>query len=71
MLDTDSELRLVKDRIATVYARREQWKQALERGVVAPRVGFTQLEETDRELSGLDSRYKQLWDAARRGLEES
>ncbi len=65
MLNPDQEIQQVKNRIAAVYARREQLKKDLETGAVAPRAGFAQLEETDRELSGLDSRFKRLWDAAR------
>ncbi len=61
----DSELQLVKQRIAAVYAQREQLKRALECGAVAPRAGFAQLEAVDQTLSSLDSRFKQLWDAAR------
>ena len=65
MLNPEQEIQHVKNRIAALYARREQLKKELETGAVAPRAGFAQLEETDRELSGLDSRFKQLWDAAR------
>ncbi|OYY94910.1 MAG: hypothetical protein B7Y41_04960 [Hydrogenophilales bacterium 28-61-23] len=64
MSNPEQEIQHIKDCIATVYARRERLKLALETGAVAPRAGFAQLEETDRELSGLDSRFKQLWDAA-------
>lgn len=65
MLQPEQEIPHLKQRIASVYARREQLKQALELGGLAPRVGFAQLEATDQELSVLDSRFKQLWDAAR------
>lgn len=63
----EQEIEHIKARIAAVYARRERLKQELETGAVAPRDGFTRLDDTDRELSELDSRFKQLWDAARAG----
>lgn len=63
MLQPEPEIHQVKQRIAAVYARREALKLALEQGDLTPRAGFAQLEATDQELSGLDSRYKQLWDA--------
>ncbi len=59
-----SELPSLKQRIAQVYAQRESMKRALESGALAPRAGLTQLEAIDRELSGLDARYKVLWDSA-------
>ncbi|MDP2030825.1 MAG: hypothetical protein Q8K12_14400 [Thiobacillus sp.] len=59
------EISLIKARIAEVYARRERLKQALETGALAPRAGFIQLNETDRLLSDLDTRFKTLWDATR------
>lgn len=65
MSHIDPEIQQLKRRIAEVYARRESQKRALESGTVAPRKGFAQLEITDQELSGLDSRFKQLWDASR------
>ncbi|MBW8328194.1 MAG: hypothetical protein K0M48_03260 [Thiobacillus sp.] len=61
------EISQLKARIAEVYARREHLKQALETGDLAPRAGFSQLNETDRQLSDLDTRFKTLWDAARPG----
>ncbi len=63
----EQEIEQIKTRIAAVYARRERLKQELETGAVLPRDGFTRLNEIDRELSELDSRFKQLWDAARAG----
>jgi hypothetical protein len=60
------EISQLKTRIAEVYARREQLKQALETGNLAPRAGFQQLEETDRQLSQLDTRFKGLWDASQK-----
>ncbi len=59
-----SELTQLKSRIAQVYAQREAMKRALESGTVPPRAGLDQLETIDRALSGLDARYKVLWDAA-------
>ncbi|MBW8307242.1 MAG: hypothetical protein K0M46_10555 [Thiobacillus sp.] len=59
------EISQLKGRIAEVYAQREQLKRALETGDLAPRTGFRQLNETDRLLSDLDTRFKRLWDAAR------
>ena len=63
--ETQQEISRIKDLIAQVYAQREQLKQALETGGLAPRAGFIQLNETDRLLSDLDTRFKTLWDAAR------
>ncbi len=63
--DTQQEISLIKARIAEVYARRERLKQAMETGALAPHAGFIQLDETDRMLSDLDTRFKILWDAAR------
>lgn len=65
MLQPEQEIHYIKQRIAAVYAQREQLKQALEQGGLTPRAGFAQLEATNQELSGLDSRFKQLWDAER------
>lgn len=56
----------LKRRIAEVFARREQLKQALESGALAPRAGFAALQGVDSELADLDGRYKVLWDARRR-----
>lgn len=64
MLQPEPEIQQIKQRIAAVYAQREALKLALEQGGLTPRAGFAQLEATDLELSGLDSRFKQLWDAA-------
>ncbi len=64
-MSAKQEMQRLKGRIAEVYAHREHLKQALERGALAPRAGFPQLEATDRELSDLDARFKALWDAAR------
>ena len=58
------QIEQIKARIAAVYAGRERLKQELETGAVAPRDGFTRLDVIDRELSELDSRFKQLWDTA-------
>ncbi|MDD4881130.1 MAG: hypothetical protein PHR30_02930 [Gallionellaceae bacterium] len=63
-MHAEQEMQQIKGRIAEVYARREQLKQALDSGRLAPRAGFPQLDATDQELSALDSRYKTLWDAA-------
>ena len=63
-MHAEQEMQQIKGRIAKVYARREQLKQALASGRLAPRAGFPQLVATDQELSALDSRYKALWDAA-------
>lgn len=57
------ELASLKARIATVFAQREQLKQAMNAGNIAPRQGFRELESVDAELSALDLRFKQLWDA--------
>lgn len=62
-MPVEQEIQQLKCRIAEVYARRERLKKALDLGELAPRAGFAQLDATDRELSGLDSRYKALWDA--------
>lgn len=63
-MPAEQEIQRLKSRIAEVYAHREQLKRALEIGALPPRAGFTQLEQTDRELSALDTRFKTLWDAA-------
>lgn len=63
-MNTDQEMHQLKGRIAEVYARRERLKRALESGDLAPRAGLARLNEVDRELSGLDTRFKILWDAA-------
>lgn len=62
--DHPSELHRLKTHIAEVYARREGLKRELESGALAPRTGFVALNETDRLLSDLDTRFKALWDAA-------
>ncbi|MGF1548571.1 MAG: hypothetical protein ACFCUG_14725 [Thiotrichales bacterium] len=62
VIETAPNTRL-KARIAAVYAERESLKAALEAHSIAPREGFGELERIDRELSDLDSRFKQLWDA--------
>lgn len=66
-MTTQQEISYLKDRIAQVYARREGLKRALETGALAPRAGLQQLDETDRLLSALDTRFKALWDAAQHG----
>ena len=63
-MNAEQEMQQLKGRIAEVYARRERLKQELARGALAPRAGLARLAETDQELSGLDSRFKALWDAA-------
>lgn len=60
------EISQLKARIAQVYAQREQLKQALETGAIAPRAGLQLLDETDRLLSQLDTRFKGLWDASQK-----
>lgn len=65
--DTKLELGQLKACIAEVYTRRERLKRELETGDLAPRAGFIQLNETDRLLSDLDTRFKALWDAAQQG----
>jgi hypothetical protein len=64
---THLEIGQLKDRIAQVYAQREQLKQALATGSLAPRAGLQQLDAIDRQLSLLDTRFKEKWDAARQG----
>ena len=65
--ETQPEISQLKSRIAEVYAQRERLKRELETGVLAPRAGFLQLNETDRLLSDLDTRFKTLWDAVQQG----
>jgi hypothetical protein len=65
--DTELEIGRLKACIAEVHARRERLKRELETGMLAPRAGFIQLDETDRLLSDLDTRFKTLWDAAQQG----
>jgi|GEM_PF-4413602 len=60
MPNPEQEIQQVKQHIATVCARREQLKAELQTGVIVPRVGLARLEAIDRELSVLDSRFKQL-----------
>jgi hypothetical protein len=62
--DSPTDLHRLKARITEVYAQRERLKRELDTGVLAPRAGFIQLNETDRLLSDLDTRFKTLWDAA-------
>ncbi|MBU0653778.1 MAG: hypothetical protein KJ914_01460 [Gammaproteobacteria bacterium] len=57
------EMAEVKARIAEVFARRESLKQGMGAGRIPPRQGFRELAEVDVELSALDLRFKQLWDA--------
>ncbi len=57
------ELADLKARIATVFAQRENLKKAMGEGKMPPRQGFQALESVDAELSALDLRFKQLWDA--------
>jgi hypothetical protein len=63
-MTSQQEISQLKDRIAQVYAQRERLKRELETGVLATRTGLRQLDETDRLLSALDTRFKALWDAA-------
>lgn len=63
-MNAEQEMQQLKGRIAEVYARRERLKRELATGALAPRAGLARLAETDQELSGLDSRFKTLWDAA-------
>lgn len=63
-MSTELEIQQTQARIAEVFARREQLKHALDSGTLPARLGFSQLETVDRELSELDSRFKALWDAA-------
>ena len=65
--DHTTDLYRLKTRIAEVYAQRERLKRELDTGVLAPRTGFIQLNETDRLLSDLDTRFKTLWDAVQQG----
>ena len=60
--ETD-ELQRLRQRIAEVAAQREAIKQAIESGQLPASQGLRQLEPLDRELSALDSAFKQRWDA--------
>lgn len=62
--DTHQELLSLKSRIAQVWKRRESLKMNLDTGNMPIQLGLRQLEAADRELSELDSRFKQLWDSA-------
>lgn len=53
--------------IAAIFARREQLKQAVGESSILARQSFRELEAVDRELSVLDLRFKQLWDAQQAG----
>jgi hypothetical protein len=57
------ELQRLRQRIAEVAAQREAIKQAIESGRLPASQGLRQLEPLDRELSALDSAFKQRWDA--------
>lgn len=61
----ETEMAGLKTRIAEVWARREAMKRDLATGSTPARQGLRELEATDLELSDLDRRFKQLWDAAR------
>lgn len=63
-VDAHQELLSLKSRIAQVWARRESLKKNLDTGNTPIQLGLRQLEAADRELSELDSRFKQLWDSA-------
>jgi hypothetical protein len=63
-MNNEEEMKRLKGHIADVYAQREQLKSALDKGELAPRIGFSQLESLDKELSDLDTRFKTLWDNA-------
>lgn len=67
-MPTQQQISQLKARIAKVYARREGLKRALETGALARRAGLQQLDETDRLLSALDTRFKALWDAAQHSV---
>ena len=60
------EMNDLKQRIASVFAKREHLKDAMSQGQVAPHEGFRDLEALDSELSDLDSRFKHLWDTQQR-----
>ena len=57
------EMQRLRARIAEVVARRDALKQAIEKGELPPSRGLRQLESLDRELSELDTAFKQRWDA--------
>lgn len=61
----------LKARIAETWARREALKAQLAAGSLPSREGLRQLEDLDRNLSDLDSRFKGLWDAANRPAKET
>jgi hypothetical protein len=63
--ETGQEIQRLKARIAQVWARRESLKQALADGAMRPSQGLRELEAVDRELAGLDTRFKLLWDRAK------
>ena len=66
-MNNEDEMKRLKGRIAEVYAQREQLKSALEKGELAPQLGFSRLGILDKELSDLDTRFKTLWDNANPG----
>lgn len=57
------DIEQTRRRIADVYAERERLKHDLDCGVVPAQAGLPKLDAIDRELSGLDSHFKALWDA--------
>lgn len=57
------EMERLKARIAEMAARRDAIKRAIETGELSAARGLRQLEPLDRELSELDTAFKQRWDA--------
>ncbi len=60
--ETDAEMRHLQALIAQAWAMRERLKADLETGAL-PVADLRALDALDRDLSELDTRYKQLWDA--------
>lgn len=61
------EIERLRNRIAEVVAQREAIKQEIATGALRGTQGLRRLEPLDRELSTLDSAFKQRWDAQQAG----
>lgn len=59
---TPQEIERLRNRIAEVVAQREAIKQEIATGTLPGIQGLRRLEPLDRELSTLDSAFKQQWD---------
>ena len=56
------EMNQLREQIAQTVAQRDALKLAIENGSTPARTGLRELIDVDARLSGLDSRFKCLWD---------